>query len=116
MTDEDVWPRDMRSIQQGMQVGSDADAILRSRRGFAKSATRAVVNAHPGIACNGGRHPPPLGGRLARARFQHHRWGARTRAVEKKTGSSPLRQLTRHSTAPAIAPRGGPLGGAAKFG
>src|SRR2546422_10177519 len=93
MTDEDVWPRDMRSIQQGVQVGGGADAILRTRRGFAKSATRAVVNAHPGIACNGGRGTPPAGGRLAGAWFQHHRWAARTRAAQIKSVTRPVDQL-----------------------
>src|ERR1700737_1200012 len=61
MTHEDVWSRDMSSIQQGVQVGGGADAILRTRRGVAKSSTRAVVDAPPGIACNGGRDPPPVG-------------------------------------------------------
>src|SRR6202022_2271141 len=61
MTHEDVWSRDMSSIQQGVQFGAGAYAILRTRRRFAKPATRAVVDAPPGIAANGGRDPPPVG-------------------------------------------------------
>ena len=70
-----------RSVEQGVQVGGELDAVLGSRV-VAPALAGPVVDADPGRLADGGRDPGPARGTFAQPAGQDHRGAARAGALQ----------------------------------
>ena len=82
MARQDVGTRDVRSVQQGVQVSRDPRAVLPGRDGITGTSSWPVVDTDSRVARHRGRDQsmsediaPPPG-------LEHNGWAARTGAVQ----------------------------------
>ena len=69
MTGQHVWPRDLGTFEQRVQVRGNVGTVLRAVGCVAPATAGAVIHADSGVAGHGRRNPREVGGGGAATRF-----------------------------------------------